>query len=82
MSVKKTIFDINHQILNSCMVVIIVAACIQVGTWLLGMVLYPGFPDECQKVLPYAMICSNAGILGNPIALVPGTGVKPARIII
>ena len=50
------------------MVVIVVAAGIQVGAWLLGMILYPGFPDERKKVLQYATICSNAGILGNPIA--------------
>ena len=47
---------------------IVVAAGIQVGAWLLGMILYPGFPDERKKVLQYATICSNAGILGNPIA--------------
>ncbi len=60
--------EFNHQILISCMVIIVVAAGIQVGAWLLGMVLYPGFPDERKKVLQYATICSNAGILGNPIA--------------
>ena len=65
--IKSFQIEFNHQILVSCIVVIVVAAGIQVGAWLLGMILYPGFPDERKKVLQYA-ICSNAGILGNPIA--------------
>lgn len=66
--IKSFQIEFNHQILVSCMVVIVVAAGIQVGAWLLGMILYPGFPNERKKVLQYATICSNAGILGNPIA--------------
>ena len=66
--IKSFQIEFNHQILVSCIVVIVVAAGIQVGAWLLGMILYPGFPDERKKVLQYATICSNAGILGNPIA--------------
>ena len=66
--IKSFQIEFNHQILVSCIVVIVVAAGIQVGAWLLGMILYPGFPDERTKVLQYATICSNAGILGNPIA--------------
>ena len=66
--IKSFQIEFNHQILVSCIVVIVVAAGIQVGAWLLGMILYPGFSDERKKVLQYATICSNAGILGNPIA--------------
>ena len=66
--IKSFQIEFNHQILVSCIVVSVVAAGIQVGAWLLGMILYPGFPDERKKVLQYATICSNAGILGNPIA--------------
>lgn len=66
--IKSFQIEFNHQILVSCIVVIVVAAGIQVGAWLLGMILYPGFPDERKKVLQYATICSNASILGNPIA--------------
>ena len=66
--IKSFQIEFNHQILVSCIVVIVVAAGIQVGAWLLGMILYPDFPDERKKVLQYATICSNAGILGNPIA--------------
>lgn len=60
--------EFNHQILVSCMVIGIAAVLIQFGSYLLSMFLYPGFPDERKKVLQYATICSNAGILGNPIA--------------
>lgn len=60
--------EFNRQILQSCMVIGIVAVLIQLGSYLLGMVLYPRFPDNRKKVLQYATICSNAGILGNPIA--------------
>ncbi|MGL5435040.1 MAG: AEC family transporter [Lachnospiraceae bacterium] len=58
----------DGQILRNCMVVIVVAIAIQIGTYLLGMVLYNWFPDGRKRVLQYATICSNAGILGNPIA--------------
>lgn len=60
--------EFNRQILISCMVIMIVAVLIQIGSNLLGMILYPGFPDSHKKVLQYATICSNAGVLGNPIA--------------
>ncbi len=60
--------EFDRQILKSCMVICIVAVLIQIGSYLLGMVLYPGVCDSRKKVLQYATICSNAGILGNPIA--------------
>lgn len=60
--------EFNHQILMSCLVISVVAIGIQVGAWLLGIVLYPHFPDQRKKVLQFATICSNAGILGTPIA--------------
>ncbi len=60
--------EFNREILVSCMVIAIVAVLIQLGAYGLGMVLYPGFRDDRKKVLQYATICSNAGVLGNPIA--------------
>ena len=38
--IKSFQIEFNHQILVSCIVVIVVAAGIQVGAWLLGMILY------------------------------------------
>ncbi len=66
--IKSFQMEFDGQILRNCMVVIVVAAAIQIGTYLLGMVLYNRFPDGRKKVLQYATICSNAGVLGNPIA--------------
>lgn len=60
--------EFNSQILKNCRTVIIVAVCIQFVSYLLGMLLYNRFEDNRKKVLQYATICSNAGILGNPIA--------------
>lgn len=60
--------EFNSQIFMNCMTVIIVAVSVQIGSYLLGMVLYNRFDDNRKKVLQYATICSNAGILGNPIA--------------
>ena len=76
--------EFNRQILTSCMVIIVVAILIQVGSWLLGMVLYPGFADDRKKVLQYATICSNAGILGNSIAegIFGGLGLLYASIYV
>lgn len=34
--------EFSHQILVSCLSVIAVAVGIQIGAWLLGMILYPG----------------------------------------
>ena len=56
------------DILKSCIVIFILAIVIQIFSWAVGFVLYPGFDPKHKKVLQYATICSNAGILGNPIA--------------
>ncbi len=60
--------EMTHEILMGSLAVTIVAFLIQVGAFLLGLVLYPGRKDEDKRVLQYATICSNAGILGNTIA--------------
>ncbi len=61
--------DFDRNILESCLAILLVAAAIQAGTFLLSAVLYRRTGDvKHKKVLQYATICSNAGILGNPIA--------------
>ena len=60
--------EFTKQILANCMVILLVAAGIQVGSYILSFILYPGLTEQRKKVLQYATICSNAGILGNPIA--------------
>lgn len=76
--------EFNRQILSSCLVICVVAVLIQIGSYLLGMILYPGFPDSRKKVLQYATMCSNAGILGNPIAegIFGGLGLLYASIYV
>ena len=52
----------------ACMTIAIAGIIIQTGSSVLGMFLYNHYGDSKKKVLQYATICSNAGILGNPIA--------------
>lgn len=66
--IKSFQIEFSSDILRSCMVIFLVAIAIQVGSMALGLVLYPGADPRHKKVLQYATICSNAGILGNPIA--------------
>ena len=56
------------EILRSCLAILLVALAIQVGAYILSFLLYPGLEPKHRKVLQYATMCSNAGILGNPIA--------------
>ena len=60
--------EFNHQILIACMTIAIAGVVIQIGSYVLGMFLYNHYGESRKKVLQYATICSNAGILGNPIA--------------
>ena len=60
--------EFDHEILVNCLIILIVALGIQVGSYILSFILYPHMGERRKKVLQYATICSNAGILGNPIA--------------
>lgn len=82
--IKSFQMEFDHQILMSCLTVFIVAIMIQIASWLLSMVLYPGFPESRKKVLQYATICSNSGILGNAIAegIFGGLGLLYASIYV
>lgn len=66
--IKSFMMEFNAQILNSCLVIFIVAFAVQFGSMFVSYFLYPRVGDTRKKVLQYATICSNAGILGNPIA--------------
>lgn len=66
--VKSFQMEFNREIINSCMVIFLVAIGIQAGSYVLSYILYRGVETKHRKVLQYATICSNAGILGNPIA--------------
>ena len=67
--IKSFQMELSRELLESCLEIFLVAIAIQVGTFLLSALLYRGISDEKhRKVLQYATICSNAGVLGNPIA--------------
>ena len=68
-TIKSFQMELSRELLESCLEIFLVAIAIQVGTFLLSALLYRGISDEKhRKVLQYATICSNAGVLGNPIA--------------
>ena len=60
--------ELPDHVFQTFLVVFLVALGIQVGSYVLSLILYPGMKEQRKKVLQYATICSNAGILGNPIA--------------
>ena len=66
--IKAFQIEFNREILQSGLVIFLVAVGIQLGSYLLAAVLYRKVETGHKKVLQYATICSNAGILGNPIA--------------
>lgn len=67
--IKSFQMELSRELLESCLEIFLVAIAIQVGTFLLSALLYRGISDEKhRKVLQYTTICSNAGVLGNPIA--------------
>lgn len=60
--------EFNESILESSALILIVSCLIQGGCYVLNLFLYRGVAPEKKKVLLYATMTSNAGILGNPIA--------------
>ena len=66
--VKSFQMEFSMNILKLTLEVIVISFLIQIFSNLLSRVLYPGWSEESKKVLQYATIVSNAGILGNAIA--------------
>ena len=66
--VKSFQMEFSMDILKLTLEVIVISFLIQIFSNLLSRVLYPGWSEESKKVLQYATIVSNAGILGNAIA--------------
>ena len=66
--VKSFQMEFSADILKLTLEVIVISFLIQIFSNLLSRVLYPGWSEESKKVLQYATIVSNAGILGNAIA--------------
>ncbi len=66
--VKSFQMEFSMNILKLTLEVIVISFLIQIFSNLLSRVLYPGWSEESKKVLQYATIVPNAGILGNAIA--------------
>ncbi len=64
-------FDIkfDKSILYMCLIVITISCVIQCMCTFLNRILYNKVPKEQRVVLQYATVCSNAGLLGNPVAV-------------
>lgn len=60
--------DFTMDILRNFIVIGVLCLLLQLFCVFLGSVLYKKSQKEHRKCLRYAIICSNAGFLGNPIA--------------
>ncbi len=66
--VKSFLIEWNYTILMNCLTVFLAAVISQVFYVVLSKMLFRKASPDRQSVLRYAIICSNAGFLGNPIA--------------
>ena len=60
--------DVSPVLLHDCLWVLFLSVIAQLICGILGKVLYCRAEKEKEKCLRYALICSNAGFLGTPIA--------------
>lgn len=60
--------EFNETIFRQTWEVLLISLVIQVGCWLLSMVLFRRCSQEKRPVLQYGTMCSNAGFLGTPVA--------------
>ncbi len=60
--------ELSIDILKSSAQALLISCVLQIACYILNLVLYPGVEDGKKKVLKYATMASNAGILGNPVA--------------
>lgn len=59
---------ISAEFVKSCILAILIAACIQIVSVFAGKLLFHRFPQEKQALLRYGLICSNSSFVGMPIA--------------
>ena len=60
--------EFNAQIVKSSALILLISCVIQATCYVLNLFIYGKLEDRKKKVLLYATMTSNAGILGNPIA--------------
>ena len=59
---------ISAEFVKSCILAVLIAACIQIVSVFAGKLLFHRFPQEKQAILRYGLICSNSSFVGMPIA--------------
>ena len=59
--------DFNGQVLRQTWEILAVSTALQLGCWLLALVLYRRQEPSKRTVLQYATLCSNAAFLGSPV---------------
>lgn len=60
--------EFSAEIIKSSAAILLISCLVQAACYVLNLFLYRGISKEKKKVLLYATMTSNAGILGNPIA--------------
>lgn len=66
--IKSFLIDFSGDILSQCIDILILSIFIQIFCVIFGKIVYRRHQPDRRKCLQYAIICSNAGFLGNPIA--------------
>ena len=59
--------EFNGQVLRQTWEILVVSTVLQLGCWLLALVLYRRQEPSKQPALQYATLCSNAAFLGSPV---------------
>jgi len=60
--------ELTNELMQSCMKVFFLTVIILILSFLIGKAAFHFLPPERRKIMEYASIVSNAGILGNPVA--------------
>lgn len=60
--------ELTGELLRSCLTVLILTVALLVVSFLAGKLAFRFLPPEKRKIMEYASVVSNAGILGNPVA--------------
>ncbi|MCD8222140.1 MAG: AEC family transporter [Clostridiales bacterium] len=60
--------ELTRDVLMSSLQILLVSIVLQLFCTVISATCYRRFPEGEKKVLKYATLCSNAGLLGNPVA--------------
>ena len=76
--------SLSMDVLRQCLIVFIIAMCVQMLYLVLNPILYRRFPMERRVVMQYATICNNAGFMGLPVieSVFGATGVLYGSIVL